>query len=391
MSRAQELNELRKKNGCKVEIKHFENVCCDATIESYYDNILTAEDINKAVEAYGTEIDEISAEFSKRTQLTKVDCSFLVLAIALQCIRQYFTQFKPTQDEKATKKADEAKYKKKTSKLEESDDENSKQGGYYFVKFENICADTSVPYDLIGGSKKFNLGLGGTTHRYKTVGHDPMLGYVFGTMNILTNTLTAWDFNSYHIRNHSVYSNANTLKALDSMVNRVENDPTAVAAALIKQMIHIKSDMYTPNKIPFPGLSEISPKLSMTLSKYGINHANALTIGKQASLSIAINMIIAMLHRLLMSKDEENNQKLYEVRTRKILLYSNIIATSSNILYVGFTENIKKLDVGGFAVTMYRLFSDPKFIHKVKYEFLNSNLSAKYEEEYRKISMYYSE
>lgn len=391
MSRAQKLNEMRIKNGANLEIKHFENISSDATIESYYDNILTADDINRAVEAYGSEFDEINAEFSERTKLKKVDCAFLVLAIALQCTRQYFTQFKPTQDEKATKKDDEANYNKKTSKLEESDDANSKQGGYYFAKFENICANTSVPYDKVAGSKRFDLGLGGTTHRYKTIGHDPILGYIFGTMNILTNTLTAWDFNSYHIRNHSVYSNANTLKALDSMVNRVKNDLTAVAAALIKQTIHIKSDMYTSNKIPFPVLSEISPELSMTLSKYGLNFANALTVGKQASLSIAINMIIAMLHRLLMSKDEECNEKLYEVRTRKILLYSNIIATSSNILYVGFSEDIKKLDVGGFAVTMYRLFSDPKFLDKVKYEFLNSNLTAKYEEKYGEISVYYSE
>ncbi|MBK5261260.1 MAG: hypothetical protein JJE17_01655 [Peptostreptococcaceae bacterium] len=391
MSRAQELKEMRKRNGGKVEVKHFEKVSSDTTIESYYDNILTADDINRAVEMYGVEIDKINDEFAKRTKLTKTDCAFLVLAIALQCTRQYFTQFKPIQDEKATKKNDEANYKKKTSELEESDDANSKQGGYYFAKFEDICADTSVPYDKVVGSKKFDLGLGGKTHRYKTIGHDPMLGYVFGTMNILTNTLTAWDFNSYHIRSNSVHSNANTLKALDSMVNRVKNDPTAVAAALIKQTIHIKSDMYTLNKIPFPGLSEISPELSMTLSKYGMNHANALTIGKQSSLSIAINMIIAMLHRLLMSKDEENNEKLYEVRTRKILLYSNIIATSSNILYVGFSEDINKLDVGGFAVTMYRLFSDPKFIDKVKYEFLNCNLTTKYEEKYGEILMYYSD
>lgn len=390
MSRAQELNEMRKKRGLNLEIKHFENIRSDATIESYYNNILTTDDINRAVEAYGVEFDEINAEFAERTKLTKVDCAFLVLAIALQCTRQYFTQFKSTQNEKATKKDDEANYDKKTSKLEESEDVNSKQGGYYYAKFENICADTSVPYDKVAGSKKFDLGLGGKTHRYKTIGHDPILGYIFGTMNILTNTLTAWNFNSYHIRNHSVYSNANTLKALDSMANRVKNDPAAVAAALIKQTIHIKSDMYTSNKIPLPVLSEISPELSMTLSKYGINFANALTVGKQAALSIAINMIIAMLHRLIMSKDEECNEKLYEVRTRKILLYSNIIATSSNIIYAGFSEDIKKLDIGGFAVTMYRLFSDPKFMNKVKYEFLNSNLTEKYEKKYGEISMYYS-
>lgn len=179
MSRAQELNEMRKKRGLNLEIKHFENIRSDATIESYYNNILTTDDINRAVEAYGVEFDEINAEFAERTKLTKVDCAFLVLAIALQCTRQYFTQFKSTQNEKATKKDDEANYDKKTSKLEESENVNSKQGGYYYAKFENICADTSVPYDKVAGSKKFDLGLGGKTHRYKTIGHDPILGYIY--------------------------------------------------------------------------------------------------------------------------------------------------------------------------------------------------------------------
>lgn len=392
MSKAKELLEMRKQNGGNVEIHHFEKTSCKENIDSYYENILSEEEITLAVEKYNSELDEISIEFAKRTKLSLQDCSFLILAVALQCSRQYLlTSFKETIDEKATKKDDEANFADKTSRLKKSEDKASNQGGYYFAKFDSICSDTSVPYDMITGSKDFGLGLGGTTHRYKTLGHDPILGYIFGTMNILTNTMTTCDFNSYHIRANRVYSNANTYRAIESMENRVENDPTAVAAALIKQTIHIKSDMYTPNRIPFPVLSAVSTDFSMTLAKYGINFSEALTVGKQVSFSIAINTIIAMLHRLLLANDTDCDEKLYEVRTRKILLYSNLIATSSNIIYCGFSEDSRKLDIGGFAVTIQRLFSDTKFIDKVKYEFLNSQLSSKYDAEYKKISMYYTE
>ncbi|NCB75042.1 MAG: hypothetical protein EOM51_09920 [Clostridia bacterium] len=391
MSKAQELLEIRKQNGGDVEIHHFEQTCCKASIDSYYEKILSEEEITRAVEKYNSEFDEISIEFAKRTKLSLKDGSFLILAVALQCLRQYLlSSFKPTVDEKATKNSDESKFADKTSKLNKSKDNACNQGGYYFAKFDSICFDTSVPYDTIAGSKNFGLGLGGTTHRYKTLGHDPILGYIFGTMNILTNTLTTWDLTSFHIRAHKVYSTADTARAFESMMNRVAHDPTAVAAALIKQTIHIKSDMYTPNKIPFPILSGVSPDLSETLAQYGVNHSDVLTVGKQALFSMAINTIIAMLHRLLIANDTENDEKLFEVRTRKILLYSNLIATSSNVIYCGFSEDYRKFDLGGFAVTMQRLFSDTTFIDKVKYEFLNSHLSSKYEEEYKKASMYYA-
>ncbi|MBR5943719.1 MAG: hypothetical protein IKZ94_02090, partial [Lachnospiraceae bacterium] len=63
-------------------------------------------------------------------------------------------------------------------------------------------------------------------------------------------------------------------------------------------------------------------------------------------------------------------------RTRKIILYSNMIATSSDIIqtacraYVGDENALKNFDIGGFLVTLYRLITDTMFIMKVKEEFL---------------------
>lgn len=64
------------------------------------------------------------------------------------------------------------------------------------------------------------------------------------------------------------------------------------------------------------------------------------------------------------------DRKLYEVRTRKILSYSNLIATSSNLAVVAITRDMQKLDIGGMAVTLYRLITDVKFIRKIKEEFI---------------------
>ena len=61
---------------------------------------------------------------------------------------------------------------------------------------------------------------------------------------------------------------------------------------------------------------------------------------------------------------------LYEVKTRKILGYSNAIASGSNILYVALSRDIQKMDIGGILVTIYRLITDYKFIKSIKKEFL---------------------
>ena len=65
--------------------------------------------------------------------------------------------------------------------------------------------------------------------------------------------------------------------------------------------------------------------------------------------------------------------KLYEVKTRKILSYSNLIASSSNLAVVSITKDMKLLDLGGLGVTIYRLITDKKFIRQIKEEFIFGN------------------
>ena len=81
-------------------------------------------------------------------------------------------------------------------------------------------------------------------------------------------------------------------------------------------------------------------------------------------------MLIAMFHRMFCPEGTEMEQKLYEVKTRKILSYSNLVASSSNLAVVAVTKNFKLLDLGGLAVTIYRLITDVKFIRQVKQEFI---------------------
>ena len=71
---------------------------------------------------------------------------------------------------------------------------------------------------------------------------------------------------------------------------------------------------------------------------------------------------------------------LHKVKTRKVLLYSNMIAFASNVIGVAVTQSlgqnsIRYLDIGGLAVTLYRLVSDTRFIQSVKEEFIRDGFN----------------
>lgn len=57
-------------------------------------------------------------------------------------------------------------------------------------------------------------------------------------------------------------------------------------------------------------------------------------------------------------------------------MYSNVIATGSNVLWVGGNmlagneAAIKQLDIGGLIVTVKRLISDGEYIRQIKEEFV---------------------
>lgn len=309
------------------------------------------------------------------------------MAVALQCVRQYFlTDFKERLDDKTAAKNTKG----------HTEEHSHRSHRLYHPSIDEIRKNP-VPFDSIYGSAKYGLGIGGGyNHRAKTLGHDPLLGWIFGTMNILTSTVTTNEFDSYHVRTgyvngrarDEINKHANMSMILKYSYNRAINEgregKTAVAAAIRREAVHLKSDIGTTAGIPLPVVSTVSIEASRKLASYGFDAINVLTVSKQAALSTFINFLIAMFHGLMYDESVEFSQKLYEVRTRKILMYSNTIASMSNVIAValgsvignltGQVEIAKKslnyLDIGGFIVTIYRIATDKKFIGEIEREFL---------------------
>jgi hypothetical protein len=315
----------------------------------------------------------LEVEFERKTQLNSLDIQFLFFATALQCARQYLlTAFKERKNDKET-----------ASETKGDQEEHSDRGHrLYHPSGEQIDANP-VPFDAIYGARDFGLGLSGNNHRAKTLGHDPVLGWIFGTANIVTSTITVSDFQSYHVKTALISSgaardrisnHAQTGKVLEYMFSRLfregPEESLTVGKAIFKEWMHLQSDINSHKSLPIPIVNAVSPELAKTLTDFGIDSGAALTIMKQAGYAAMINFFIGFIHGMLNITTNADNWKLYQVRTRKILLYSNLMASTSNVIHCIVRRDMKKLDIGGLLVTLYRLVTDTKFIAQVKTEFI---------------------
>ncbi|MBR0203452.1 MAG: hypothetical protein IJQ56_03700, partial [Synergistaceae bacterium] len=94
-----------------------------------------------------------------------------------------------------------------------------------------------------------------------------------------------------------------------------------------------------------------------------------------AALAELINMIVAYIHRLFYDPEQYSSPRVYEVKTRKIIRYSNVIASTSNVIYTAISGDLLRLDVGGILVTLWRLIRDRKFKQEVKREFITESFN----------------
>ena len=102
---------------------------------------------------------------------------------------------------------------------------------------------SKVPYDAQDNRHtSINVdGLSTYYHRLLSLGHDPLLGFVFGVADILTGRMTTID------KSGKIVS-----QVMEVYADRKESD---VFAALAKQIIHFKSDITTSMGLPAPLMS----------------------------------------------------------------------------------------------------------------------------------------
>ena len=354
-----------------------------------FEDLLTQAEFQNAYR----DLNNINREFRQKTALNGVDAAFVVVAAALQTLRWILMNFIDSKVNNVTrltdKQGEDLVQKKKKEFLENHSNwaATKKQKGRRLrqaegMTWKEIVFMKPVPYDVMEGGAGLNLGLGGTTHRYKTPGHDPVLGWFFGTIDILSYVITLNSLISYKIQR---ISNRPTIipgpillpQVILEAVEQVREDIYKLPAAIFRQAAHFGSDIYTKRGLPVPFLGVFDENLAgkLYLQQYDfLRFAKDTEIPLSGILSCLINMVIGLVHGLFYKSERIESRELYEVRTRKILLYSNSLASAGNVAAAALTKNAKILDIGGLIVTISRLYSDTRFIARAKEQFIQDKL-----------------
>lgn len=219
--------------------------------------------------------------------------------------------------------------------------ENSGEVHRRFLKnFENKA---KVPYDdqhskATGGAVE---GMDPSNHRLMSLGHDPILGFIFGALDILGNTGTYIDKNGDLVK-----------------VAKVPADPVSLTEAFLEVFLHLLSDVCTSAGIqpPFFTLLQLvkteSPfvlgpsgeRVSWTnVARYMYTHGYDMR--HFATMGIVPATVEMMIRgwRLCESYEKDEDPGLTKAKTASMLMLGHSIATSGNLLKTGAIYHMNPL------------------------------------------------
>lgn len=101
-----------------------------------------------------------------------------------------------------------------------------------------------VPYDAMADRDGTRIpGMHGRTHRFQSLGHDPVLGFVFGVLDIMRGTISGFSYD--HLRGRHAWVQSRVAGA----------EPIDLIRAILRHLGHLISDVATPMGLPAPFLT----------------------------------------------------------------------------------------------------------------------------------------
>ena len=316
MSVLEELSERRRKS----------NERADKAVQNMDMIINESERVADVAHNASEILDNLDRDFELKTGLQGTDIVFLFIAIGLQCVRIYILN-ELTKREKATKIRNEDGSLTLEGKIDKKEQELlskysngiSEEPHDFYAPLSQIIANPKVPYDCTELSERGTDFFQHANHRFATLGHDPLLGIVFGTANILTNTIsitkapipgiftelveykvTPMKKGGLKIGSPVIQFSGvnpvqlmNTVLMLNACEERIKNDKKAVSAALIKQLCHIGTDMFTKAGLQIPGSNLILSASQVEELTRFIDSGTVVKAGAGAGFAVLVNSLIS--------------------------------------------------------------------------------------------------
>ena len=379
----------------------------DSTIKNIDEEISEIKRVENIASNTKEILDDLDKRFEEETSLRGKDIVFLFSATVLQTLRWVLL---PNLDLnfKKTEKTDRLTSNQGGQIEKNGIIEKLKQEGYDKKKIDELMKTdhinnytwqklliAPVPYDAMSGSSRISIPgiseqgkeLYGKNHHVATWGHDPIVGWIIGPLNITSRMITFKGFQTFHVAqvgdsfNQVITYKSNFGTMFDKSLNAWKSDPKKLVASVVKQGLHQQSDKYTKNglQIPLIRADKAQHLLNEGWNSYELERIlsktlkNIAVVGAQYEIAKLIETIIRVLHILSYDSEKDGSFETYAVKTQKIILYSSAMAEITNALYVLWTEDVNKLDIGGYIHFVSALMHYSKLQRKVKEEFIFGN------------------
>lgn len=225
-----------------------------------------------------------------------------------------------------------------------------------------------VPYDASHSKTLMETveGLGPRTHRYQSLGHDPILGFIFGTRDILNSEMTAIDKNGKLIV-QSIFSEDKDIVGMN------------LFEAIARVFGHLKSDISTKSGLPAPlmPLIQFIQKGEFGKQKYTIGEVSRMMyrsgydFAHFMAMSIPVLIIEVLVRLLYLVKSLKEGKTLKESipfdtpnnrkpKLQTMLFTAHLLATTANAGKVYLTQNPLSINY-------------PQWILFAKYSFKQAN------------------
>lgn len=358
-------------------------------------------------------VSNIDKYFTEKTSITNLkDMLFLWGATALQCGRWILIPafdektFTPNLNNRKSATKEGKKDQTKTGKQLDKSGENIIKNR--FVDCKQIMA-LPVPYDAMLGTEDIVIknvteegkNLCGGNHHSATWGHDPIMGHIIGTANILTRSISFRDgkFTTRIVEIPSgrqqvvTHLSYNFMQMIEDVVDTIYEDKNRLVVAHLKQVLHLQSDKDTKDGLPIPlipaGLQQKFLKQKWNSKELeNVLKGSKKGVTSQLVMSAFLNTSVGILHGFCYNKSKDESVQLYSVRTRKVVATSNVLASAINLAAIsgGATagvllenpELVKKsvahMDIGGYIEAIQQIATSKSLQETIRREFLEMEL-----------------
>lgn len=254
-----------------------------------------------------------------------------------------------------------------TSRLKQYDIHDPARNDWFARTARQFEKTAQTPYDAMQYEQADVMqgigGMGGRSHRFQSLGHDPVLGFIFGIRDILRGTITAFD-----------YDQATGTHRLIRGAVSCPVEPVELTTAILLHLCHLLSDVATPMGLPAPFMTALQ---AFNSGDFGAKHRTMGEVARRMYLGgydlrhtlvtgITPGVIELILRGYLMLRRWREHGDLRwpddsDPKVRSMLLMAHAIAALGNAGKIAVTQSPLAFNYAEWAALVRYLIPSLKY------------------------------